>query len=184
MAFIVTEGIFIAPGLPPPLQAVQHNSHGAGKLSEEDEEEPQTPRAENWRAEERFFLSVFAFYIQKLIAPLQQTGNPSDRKFDKSFSSLVSLYCSHYLPVVTSKLFFSYNCLILPFSITRKIYSSRPVTEFNFVEKKKIQERRERERCSSPSQGECSIKNIPYLKLTLSLISLYNSDETGNPTEG
>ena len=67
VAFIVTEGIFIAPGLPPPLQAVQHNSHGAGKLSEEDEEEPQTPRAENWRgteAEERFFCQFLLFIFR------------------------------------------------------------------------------------------------------------------------
>ena len=106
------------------------------------------PRAENWREGGDILLSNITFYIQKLIAPLRQTVNPSDRKFDKSFSSLVSLYCSHYLPVVTSKLFFSSNCLILPFSITRKIYRSRPVTEFNFVVKKEIQnckKRRERD---------------------------------------
>ena len=64
------------------------------------------PRAENWRVRGGILLSNITFYIQKLIAPLQQTVNPSDRKSDKSFSSLVSLYCSHYLPVVTSKLFF------------------------------------------------------------------------------
>ena len=67
------------------------------------------PRAENWRGRGDILLSNITFYIQKLIAPLQQTVNPSDRKSDKSFSSLVSLYCSHYLPVVTSKLFFFFQ---------------------------------------------------------------------------
>lgn len=56
--------------------------------------------------------------------------NSSDRKFDKSFSGLKfsSLCSSHYLPVVTFKLFFSFNCLISPFSITFKIYWLRLVT--------------------------------------------------------
>ena len=42
-------------------------------------------------------------------SPANCESQRSDRKFDKSFSSLVSLYCSHYLPVVTSKLFFFFQ---------------------------------------------------------------------------
>ena len=52
--------------------------------------------------------------------------NSSDRKFDKSFSGLKfsSLCSSHYLPVDTFKQFFSFNCLISPFSITLKFTGS------------------------------------------------------------
>ena len=96
---------------------------------------------------ERERLIVSSFFSRKL--------NSSHRKFDKSFSSLkFSSLCSsrsHYLPVVTFKLFFSFNCLILPFSISWKIYSDPPGQSMQFCIKERNERERER-RCSSQSQ--------------------------------
>ena len=123
-------------GFPGSPGSPTENSHGAGKCSEEDEEEGGETTCRKLRD---FFCQNSTFFIQKLIGPLQQTGNPGDRKFDKkllkfSFFVLFTLFTSCHFQTV----FFSYNCLILPFSITWKIYSSRPVSEFNFKEKKEI----------------------------------------------
>ena len=94
------------PSGSPALQAVQQNSHGADKISEEDGEEEEWQPGLSFTCTGEILLLNYSFYILKLIARFQQTVNPTDRKFDKSFSGLVSVYCSHYLPVVTSKLFF------------------------------------------------------------------------------
>ena len=92
------------------------------------------------RERERHIVS--SFFSRKL--------NSSHRKFDKSFSSLkFSSLCSsrsHYLPVVTFKLFFSFNCLILPFSISWKIYSDPPGQSMQFCIKERNERERERER--------------------------------------
>ena len=111
MAFIVTEGIFIALRLSRLSSLSTHNSHGAGKISEEDEEDWQTTCRKLWGQRRDFFLSNITFYIQKLIAPLQQTVNTSGRKFDKkllkfSFFVLFTLFTScHFQTVFFLQLF-------------------------------------------------------------------------------
>ena len=103
MAFIVTEGIFIALRVSRlsrlsnrkfswSWQMLRGGRGGGG--------------GDHVQKIERFYCQNSTFFIQKLIGLFSKLGIQATGSLIKSFSSLVSLYCSHYLPVVTSKLFF------------------------------------------------------------------------------
>ena len=102
VAFIVTEGIFIALRVSRlsrlsnrkfswSWQMLRGGRGGGG--------------GDHVQKIERFYCQNFTFFIQKLIGPLQQTGNPGDRKFDKkllkfSFFVLFTLFTSCHFQTV------------------------------------------------------------------------------------
>ena len=92
------------------LQALQQNSHGAGKISEEDEEDGQTTCIK-LGGEMRDFIVKYYILYSETDPSSPQTVNTSDRKFDKkllkfSFFVLFTLFTSchfqtvFFLPIV------------------------------------------------------------------------------------
>ena len=73
----------------------------------------------------------------------------------------------------------------MPFSITRKIYSSRLVSEFNFVLKKKIQNREKEERERDAHQQVSLNVQLKTFRTFFSLSAKSDETklETRNPTE-